>query len=66
MATSIIQRHCKTCQQKRPFERTGLNHLLHLLLTLVTAGLWLIIWIVLGIFNCFTPYRCRFCGGSKY
>jgi hypothetical protein len=25
------------------------NHILHLLLTLITAGLWLIVWIILGI-----------------
>ncbi len=66
MATSIIQRHCKTCQQKRPFERPCLSHLLHLILTLMTGGAWLIIWIFLGIGQIFTAYRCRFCGGTKY
>lgn len=40
----------------------GPNHILHLLLTIVTAGLWAIIW----IFACMgkRDWRCPVCGQS--
>lgn len=32
-------------------ERKKTNHLLHLILTLVTVGLWLPVWIIVAIVN---------------
>ena len=62
----ITTRHrCKTCEQKRPFEKSGPSHILHLILALVTAGIWLPVWVLLCVFNSLKPYRCRFCGESR-
>jgi hypothetical protein len=39
-------------QEARPYVRTKLTtnqHILHLLLTIVTGGLWVIVWIIRGI-----------------
>lgn len=65
MGLSVIRRHCPTCQQPRPFQREGPNHILHLILTLITAGLWLFVWIFLVIANKAKAHRCQFCGGTK-
>lgn len=42
-------------------ERQTPNHLLHLVLSLVTAGLWLPIWILVALFAG-GSYRCPRCG----
>ena len=31
---------CKKCNENRKVERPGINHILHLILTILTAGLW--------------------------
>jgi len=64
MSVLVIQRKCKNCGEMRPFEKRGVNHVLHLLLTLVTVGLWAVMWLLLVLFNCFHSYRCRTCGGK--
>jgi hypothetical protein len=38
---------------------------LHLLLTLITFGLWLPVWVLLAVFGAFKPYRCTVCGESR-
>jgi hypothetical protein len=58
MAKAIEQKikHCKTCQRKtkhmRETTRTGLlMFLVHLVLTVITAGLWLalvVVWLLLN------------------
>ena len=42
-------KYCLYCQKQVLVNRPGTNHLLHLILTLVTGGLWLIIWILCSI-----------------
>lgn len=64
MATQTIQRHCNTCQGPRPFDRPGTSHILHLLLTVFTAGLWLLVWVPLMMLGSGGSYRCRYCGGT--
>lgn len=63
MATQRKQGFCKQCDQLRPVTRPGVNHILHLLLSVLTAGLWVIIWILKVIFK--GSWRCESCGGSK-
>jgi hypothetical protein len=38
------------------------NHLLHLILSLITVGLWLIIWAIL---SAFAKYQCSLCGNIR-
>lgn len=51
---------CKRCQKHTLVQRPSTNHVLHLLLTIVTAGLWLIIW-MLSIVK-IGGWRCTQCG----
>ena len=62
MGTQVIRRYCRFCQTKRPFERESMNGVLHLLLILITAGLWLVILIPYAILASMRPFRCRACG----
>lgn len=39
------------------------NHVLHLLLSLVTGGVWLIVWLLLGMSQ--SPAHCAFCGSKR-
>jgi len=66
MATSTIRRNCKTCGQQRPFTKEKVNHVLHLILSVCTVGLWAgIVWLPLMILNMFKSWRCTFCGEGK-
>ena len=62
----MTTRHqCKTCEQYRPFEKSGPSHVLHLLLALITAGLWLPVWVLVCVSSALTPYRCKTCGEAR-
>jgi len=66
MGSTLQRRYfCKTCQQERLFAKEGPSHLLHLVLTVLTAGGWLVFWLILAIANMLVPFRCQNCGESK-
>ena len=54
------QFYCPRCGEARLFQREGTNHVLHLLLSVVTGGLWLVVWVVCGLSS--KPWRCIACG----
>jgi len=66
MARVTIRRYCADCGQMRPFAKDGPAHGLHLVLTILTAGLWLPIWLLAGLASALTPYRCTFCGKGRH
>lgn len=45
MSTSQIMIHCKRCGKPTIHLAQHPNHIMHLLLTVFTAGLWLIVWV---------------------
>ena len=59
------QRYCHTCNAARPFHKNTTNHLLHLLLSLVTLGVWIPVWIVIAFSSPFRRYRCGRCGEAR-
>lgn len=60
MATTQIQLGCARCQAVTPHNVESANHALHLLLSVFTLGLWLIVWIfaVAGSGKTGTCVRC--------
>ena len=54
---------CKLCDKRVVVFRKGTNHILHLILSTITAGIWLIIWI--GSTIKFGGWRCIECGSTK-
>lgn len=64
MAEEMRQGYCQTCQQYGPVTRKGINHILHLILTLVTFGTWLFVWLALALLKV-GGWRCKRCGGDS-
>ena len=56
--------YCKRCKTRKPCTRNGTNHILHLLLTLVTVGLWIPMWLLLSLR--IGGWRCRDCATKIY
>lgn len=57
-----IPAHCPVCDQQVLARRHPPSHVLHLLLTLVTAGLWLVVWLWRATSSYALTYFCPFCG----
>jgi hypothetical protein len=53
---------CKQCMKKTLHTRTTPNTILHIFLTFITFGLWLIVWIL--FISKGTP-QCMTCGKDK-
>ena len=51
---------CKGCNRQVMIRRKGTNHILHLLLSCLTVGLWIPIWIFCAIK--IGGWRCSQCG----
>ena len=56
---------CRQCNGVIKIERAGVNHILHLLLCIPTAGFWAIVWIILTIRSTWEGWSCAICGSSK-
>ena len=53
--------YCPTCDAQVLLTRSGVNHVLHFLVTIFTCGPWLFVWILLAAFG-HQPWRCAKCG----
>ncbi len=60
MSVDYSQKYCPHCKEYVLAVRKGTNHILHLLLTIVTCGAWIIIWILCAIK--IGGWRCPKCG----
>ncbi len=61
MAQKQTGSYCTHCQKDVMATGTRPNHLLHLMLTLVTLGFWIPIWLSISICK-LEGYRCTQCG----
>ena len=62
MGTSQIMKKCAECNKSTMHYQEKPNHILHLLLSIVTAGIWLIVWI---LFIQAKDPQCSVCGRSN-
>ena len=53
---------CFSCGRQTVMVKPRVNHLLHLALSVVTLGLWLLVWAALGFRNSERPPYCESCG----
>ena len=53
--------YCNCCKTERMFSREKVNHRLHIVLSLLTGGLWLISWLALYIGQRFELWTCSSC-----
>jgi len=52
---------CRTCDSARTFEKPVVQHGTHLVLTVVSFGLWGVCWLALSIKSFTAPWQCRKC-----
>ena len=64
MGIEHSQRFCDNCDEYVLAVRKGTNHILHLLLTLVTGGIWIIVWIFASVKM--GGWKCSKCGSPVY
>lgn len=57
--------YCSKCGHHQLFENNQINHHVHLVLSIVTCGLWLVSWVSIFIGHQIRPWRCQQCGWSK-
>jgi len=60
MGIAHTEKYCKRCEKHVLAQKKTANHILHLLLSIFTAGLWIIMWILVGIR--IGGWRCSQCG----
>lgn len=61
------RRFCKTCNAHRLFVRhSSISTGMGCLLTILTGGIFLLVWLIFAILDAFKPYRCQQCGQSNW
>ena len=53
---------CKICNKQSMLRRKGINHIFHFFMSVVTLGLWIIVWIASAIR--IGGWRCTQCGSK--
>lgn len=56
---NIEIKHCKNCEKETEHFKNRPNHILHLILTCCSFGLWGIVWILVSASS---SWKCRTCG----
>ena len=66
MPIQSVQRYCPSCQQTRLAQRKIPHHGAHLVMSILTVGLWAVfIWFPLILLTeVFDKFRCPFCGSK--
>ena len=64
MGTIVKTGSCKVCGRQSRFEKATPSHLVHFILTLVTLGTWLIVWIPVTLWCGLQGFRCATCGSK--
>ncbi len=62
MSTHQTMMRCKACGKQTVHIQERANHVLHLLLTLLSLGVWIPIWFLCSLSG---PPRCTSCGRKK-
>lgn len=57
-----IRGYCPQCGHEQLFEKTQVRHGVHLFLTIVTCGLWLVSWVSAYVIRQLRPWQCQHCG----
>lgn len=55
-------RYCKHCDATMPCEKRSPNHVLHIILSVLTIGLWLVVYALMAIESSGHSWRCQKCG----
>lgn len=62
MGTEEWQTYCPSCRRVTLGRRDTPNHVLHFLISFLTCGLWLFVWVAVTLAAHWRPYLCTSCG----
>ena len=62
--TDLEMKHCKRCGKVTQHLKPSTSHVLHLLLSLISVGLWLPFWFLIAMSNN-SQGQCTHCGRKK-
>ena len=62
MATSYSQHHCKTCERQTMHVKHSFSGGMGCLLTILTGGLFIPIWLLILLWQSLEMPRCQVCG----
>jgi hypothetical protein len=65
MTRDRIRGYCPRCSHSQLFNRSEIHHGIHLFVTILTCGLWLVSWIAVIVGHRIRPWRCQQCGWAK-
>lgn len=63
MSQKQDSRFCAHCQKQTMAIGNKPNHLLHLILSVMTAGVWAFVWLLVAV-GSMGGYRCTQCGAK--
>ena len=64
MSSHVVMTRCKNCEAITQHIGPATSHVLHLLMTVFTAGLWIPVWVIIAMNNP-TKAKCSRCGRMK-
>ncbi len=56
--------YCSYCQRNVRGEKPSANHILHLVLTILSCGGWLVIWLLMILNAGCYKHQCPYCGST--
>ena len=59
MANKQQHKFCKFCNQIMPANKKVPNHIMHVILTILTYGFWIFVWLIFVLCN--EPFYCEKC-----
>lgn len=59
-----LMKYCKVCKKKTVHLQPSTSHVLHLILSVLTAGFWLIAWFLIAQNNA-SQGTCTCCGSTR-
>lgn len=62
MGFTESSRYCRLCKRQVLVRQETPNHTVHVLITLLSCGLWGIVWLALTLMALGNPWRCSNCG----
>jgi len=60
----IQMRYCQKCDATMPCTKSGPNHILHIILSIITVGWWLIVYGLLALGSAGNSWRCQKCNSK--
>ncbi len=65
MERTGFRAHCPHCRGESIFIHARVSNRRHLVLTVLTGGIWFPVWAALLLGKCLRPWRCGVCGWHK-